>query len=238
MNAIHAKVGVTNVSGNTGKTTITKNVLASRLANLLSVVHIETINSTGDVDDLKIASKDLRDLNVQLATMDDDESIVVDFGASNIEDVFDRIASSLGTIVSDIDLWIIPTVNEKKVKVDTVRTAKDLIKIGVPAAKIAILANKVVEGNIEDEFASVIREVEAVGVRFLKSYIPLADVIELASKTIPVMAADDTDYKAEIKKLERDDPRRAELAVQRVNNGSAKQLNKIFDAVFSELFQE
>ena len=235
---ITAKVAVVNLSGNTGKTTATKNVVAPRLANLLSVVHIESINSTGDANDLKLASKDLRDLNVQLSAMDDAESIVVDFGASNIEDVFDRIASSLGTIVSDIDLWVIPTVAEKKVKVDTVQTVKDLLNIGVQPSKIAIVANKVTESNIEDEFASVIREAGALGVRFLKSYIPLAEVIELSSKTIPALAADETDFKAEIKKLDRNDPRRGELAMARVNTGSARQLNRIFDAVFTELFQK
>jgi hypothetical protein len=234
----NAKVAVVNFSGNSTKTTITKNVLAPRLANLLSVIHIESINSTGDDNDTEIQAKKLRELNAQLSMMSPDESIVVDIGASNVESVLEQIASSLETIVTDIDLWVIPVTPDKKVKVDTVNTAKALLSVGVPANKITIVASKVTDANVADEFAAVIRDAGALKIRFLQSYVPYADVIQNASRTIPSMAADETDFVAEIQKLDRHDPRRADLAMLRVDTTSARKLNRIFDAVFTELFQK
>lgn len=233
-----AKVAVINFSGNSTKTTISKNVLAPRLANLLAVIHIESINSTGDDNDTEIQAKKLRPLNAQISMMAPEESILVDIGASNAESVLDQTAAGLDTIVTDMDLWVIPVTPDKKVKVDTVNTAKALLAVGVPAGKIAILASKVVDANVADEFAAVIRDATALNIRFLKSYIPYADVIQNVSKTIPAMAVDETDFVAEIQKLDRQDPRRADLAMLRVDTASARKLNRIFDAVFTELFQK
>ena len=76
------KIAVINFSGNVGKSTIARNLLAPRIPDA-EVFAVETINSDGTEDET-MKGKEFGDLLEALQLMD---SAVVDLGASNIEAV-------------------------------------------------------------------------------------------------------------------------------------------------------
>ena len=75
------KVAVINFSGNVGKSTVARHLLAPRLNNA-EVIPVESINSDG-TDETAIRGKQFGELQEYLQTLDD---AVIDIGASNVED--------------------------------------------------------------------------------------------------------------------------------------------------------
>lgn len=131
------KIAVLNFSGNVGKTTIAKNLLIPRLKDT-QFVAIESINH-GNNDDVKIRSKDFSLLQDELLIND---NIIVDIGASNIEEVIKLMGQYKGSH-EDFDYFIIPVVPDFKQQIDTKSTIIKLLEIGVKPSKLRIVLNMV-----------------------------------------------------------------------------------------------
>lgn len=131
------KIAVINFSGNVGKSTVARHLLAPRVKNA-QVIAVESINSDGSQDEA-IRGKQFGELLEALAMIDD---AVVDIGASNVEDFINLMKQYRGSH-EDFDFYVVPTVSKNKQQRDTVSTIEALAAIGIPARKIRLVFNMV-----------------------------------------------------------------------------------------------
>ena len=133
------KVAVINFSGNVGKTTVARHLLAPRIDGA-EVIAVESINADdGQANALR--GKQLGELQEYLQTV---ENVVVDIGASNVEDLLSLMHKYRGSH-EDFDYFVIPTVPALKQQQDTIATLTELSRLGVPASKLRIVFKQVEE---------------------------------------------------------------------------------------------
>lgn len=148
------KIAVLNFSGNVGKTTVAAHLLKPRMGDA-PVFSVESINldaSTEGVEVERIKGAQFGELQEQLMLLN---SAIVDVGASNVEDFLKRMQQYAGSH-SEFDLFVIPTVKEKKQQADTINTIQALKSIGVPSQKIRVIFNKLeTDEHPADEFPSI-----------------------------------------------------------------------------------
>ena len=124
------KVAVINFSGNVGKTTIARHLLAPRIAGA-EVIAIESINAD-DGQASALRGSQFGELQEYLQTVD---NVVVDIGASNVEELLSLMRKYRGSH-EDFDYFVIPTVPALKQQQDTIATLAELARIGIPASKL------------------------------------------------------------------------------------------------------
>lgn len=150
------KIAVMNFSGNVGKTTVARHLLAPRMKDA-PVISVESINDDGTEDEA-IRGKQFGELMEALAVLD---AAVVDVGSSNAEEFVHRMTQYRGSH-EDFDFFVIPTVAKTKQMRDTVSTIDALSGIGVPAKKIRLLFNMVdVDEAPERIFSALFKYAEA-----------------------------------------------------------------------------
>lgn len=228
------KIAVMNFSGNVGKSTISRHLLASRInANVISV---ESINSDGENNDDAVRGKNFQELMDILSLSD---SLVVDVGASNVEDFITRMQAYKGSH-DDFDLYVIPTVSKNKQMKDTISTVETLSEIGVPPEKIRLVFNMVeADEDPSEVFAGLITYAEQTGrCRVSPSMVirsnELFGKIRKPGSSVEAILADETDYKAEIKAAT--DPLvkvqlSQALGLKRLAAGVKEELDRVFKAV-------
>ena len=196
------KIGVLNFSGNVGKSTITKFLLLPRFPDAVHIA-IESINSnTADSKTtLQLKGRDVDTIQEQLLINDD---VIVDIGASNVEQFINGMNLFTGSI-EDFDLFVIPVTPEKKQQVDTITTVDTLLEMGVSKDKIKVVFNRIqVDMDVKDEFYALINYLESIDLKTATdTFIPDTMLFERANEsndTVESILADDTDYKALIKK--------------------------------------
>lgn len=118
-----------NFSGNVGKSTVSRQLLAPRLENA-NVIAVESINSDGTESEA-IKGKQFGELTEALAVLDNASYW---YWASNVEDFIKRMTQYHGSH-EDFDLFVVPTIPNAKQQRDTVSTIEALSEIGVPAKK-------------------------------------------------------------------------------------------------------
>ena len=132
------KVAVINFSGNVGKSSIARYLLAPRIG--CEVVSIESINDAGAANKSKavLRGQEIEELREFLISS---ESLVVDIGASNVEDFVGGL-SEYSDGIDDFDYFIVPTVPALKQQEDTVATITQLVDMGIPNEKIIVIFNQ------------------------------------------------------------------------------------------------
>ena len=138
------KVAVISFSGNVGKTTIARHLLAPRMPGA-KVVSIESINAgdAGTMSGHVIRGRQFAELQEYLQVIDD---VVVDIGASNVEELLALMHRYRGSH-EDLDYFIVPTVPAGKQQQDTVATLAELSRLGIPADKVRLVFNMVEDGT-------------------------------------------------------------------------------------------
>lgn len=132
------KIAVINFSGNVGKSTVARHLLAPRMSNA-QVIAVESINSDDHAESDAIRGKQFGELLEAMAVMD---NVVVDIGASNVEDFINLMKQYRGSH-EDFDLFIVPTVSKNKQQRDTISTIDALSDLGIQAKKIRLVFNMV-----------------------------------------------------------------------------------------------
>lgn len=230
------KVAVINFSGNVGKSTIARHLLASRMSNA-PVIPVESINSDGTQDET-IKGKQFGELQEALILMDD---AVVDVGASNVEDFVNLMKQYKGSH-EDFDYFVVPTVPKSKQMRDTISTIDALSDIGIPAKKIRIIFNMVeLDETPEREFSGLFEYHNAEKKFTLRTdaVIHVNDIyakVNGSEKSIIDILKDKTDYKEKIKTAEsaNDKLQYAQMVgIKRLAAGVTEEL----DAVFLTLFK-
>lgn len=228
------KVAVINFSGNVGKTTVARHLLAPRIDGA-KVIAIESINADdGQADALR--GRQFGELQEYLQTVD---NVVVDIGASNVEDLLSLMRKYRGSH-EDFDYFVIPTVPALKQQQDTTATLAELIRIGVPAAKLKVVFNQVEDDiKIAQTFDSLLAFIEENPPAHASALCRLGaneiyERVKGTSANLAELANDKTDYKALIAQA-RDTAEKVawaqKLATRRLAAGVVPELDECFAAL-------
>jgi hypothetical protein len=228
------KVAVINFSGNVGKSTVARHLLAPRMPGA-AVVAVETINSDS-ASETNIRGKEFGRLQEDLQSVD---AAVIDVGASNVED-FIKLMSQYKGSHEDFDFFVVPTVPATKQQRDTIVTINALAKLGVPAKKIRVVFNMVEPGdNPESLFSGLITFYEAE-----KKFTLRPDCVihtnEIFGKlkgsamSIRQISEDGIDHKEKIKTAKNSEEKlqfAQLLSIKRLASGVTEELDTVFKAL-------
>jgi hypothetical protein len=228
------KTAVINFSGNVGKTTIARHLLAPRMKGA-EIISIESSNADEQEADA-LRGKDFAHLQQYMLASDD---LIVDIGASNVEDLLKLMAKFKGSH-EDFDYYLVPCVPDIKQQKDTANTVSQLATMGVPASKIKIILNRVDDSEDPgNQFASLMEfvAVKKVATIELKAHLTNNEIyqrLKQDGRSITALSADNTDYKKLIaaesehsKKMVLAD----KLAVKRLADGVLPELDACYAAL-------
>lgn len=228
------KVAVISFSGNVGKTTIARHLLAPRMPGA-KVISIESINA-GEDEDHVIRGCQFAELQEYLQMVED---VVVDIGASNIEDLLALMRRYHGSH-EDFDIFIVPAVPAGKQQRDTMATLAELSRLGIPPDKVRVIFNMIEEdADIEHTFEPMLAFLRLTPVAHVSLDCRLG-VNEIygrvngAGADLAAVAADPTDYKALIAATGDSTKRLAlaqRLATRRLASGVVPELDRCFAAL-------
>lgn len=235
------KVAIINFSGNVGKTTIAKQLLAPRMN--APEFAVETINA-GAADDPRdverIKGKEFGSLQEELMQLD---SAIVDVGASNVED-FVKLMGQFDGSHEEFDFYVVPVVSERKQQADTVNTIKTLAALGVPAKKIRVVFNKVDVDDANElprQFGMLCGFHEAEKRFTLRPGAVLFnneifDRLRVLKTTVAEVVADQTDYRAKLRDA-KDEAAKLHVVGMISAKRLAKSAQKNLDDVYATLFK-
>lgn len=192
------KLAVINFSGNVGKSTIARHLLAPRIPDA-QVIAVESINAD-DGPSTTIRGRQFAELQDFLQAQ---QKVVVDVGASNVEDFITLMCRYTGSH-TDFDAFVLPTVPARKQQQDTAATLTELARIGVPADRIRLVFNQVTDDRpIEKEFETLLAFCAASGaaVPIMDAHLRFNEIyarLRGSDQSISEVASDPTDYKAMI----------------------------------------
>jgi hypothetical protein len=228
------KVAVISFSGNVGKTTLARHLLAPRMPGA-TVISIDSINA-GEAQDHVIRGRQFAELQEYLQVVDD---VVVDIGASNIEDLLALMRRYRGSH-EDFDVFIVPTVPAGKQQRDTLATLAELSRLGIPAGKVRVLFNMLEDDtDIERTFDPVLAFLRLTPVAqvSLACRLGINEIygrVNGSGADLAAVAADSTDYKALIAAATDPSERLAlaqRLATRRLARGVVPELDACFAAL-------
>ena len=231
------KVAVINFSGNVGKTTVARHLLAPRIADPTEI-SVESVNSDG-TDEEALRGRQFGQVHEILSIVD---SAVVDVGASNAED-FVRMMAQYDQSHEEFDYFVVPVSPKEKPQRDTVSTIDALAAVGVPAGKIRLVFNMVDVGDTPESLFPGLFAYQAGKRSFTIN--PDATIHEneifarliLTGASITGLLADKTDYRELIKAAgdEEEKIRYAKMiATRRLAGGIAKEFDAVFKALFAQ----
>jgi len=228
------KLAVISFSGNVGKSTITRHLLAPRLPGV-RVIAVESINAD-EGQSHSLRGFQFGELQEYLQSVDD---VVVDIGASNVEELM-RLMHRYRDSHEEFDCFIVPTVPPLKQQQDTIATLVDLHTVGVEPDRIQVIFNMVDDREpLERSFQSLLD--------FLAQH-PIASAdtncrigvnevyarIRGTSMDLAEIARDETDFKRLIARASERQEKMAlgqRLATRRLARGVVPELDACFAAL-------
>ena len=228
------KIAVINFSGNVGKSTVARHLLLPRIpgAELIAVESLNADEGQGQA----LRGRQFGELQEYLQTV---ASVVVDIGASNVEDLLGQMQRYQGSH-EDFDCFVVPTVPALKQQQDTIATLVELNRLGVPAARLKLVFNMVEDGvTVAQAFGPLLA--------FIK-HKPIAQAnptcrmganeiyarIKSTKSDLSMLASDETDYKALITQAKGTADKVAlaqKLATRRLASGVVPELDACFTAL-------
>jgi hypothetical protein len=153
------KLAVINYSGNVGKTTVARHLLAPRIPDC-QVVAVESINAD-EGQPVTIRGRQFAQLQEFLQSVD---NVVIDIGASNVEELIKLMRRYRGS-QEDFDGFIVPAVPARKQQQDTAATLAELARIGVPPERLRLVFNQVDDDSpVERAFTTLLAYCASSGV--------------------------------------------------------------------------
>jgi hypothetical protein len=228
------KVAIINFSGNVGKTTVARHLLLPRLPEA-ALVCIESINADDDQGQA-LRGRQFGELQEYLQTV---ESVVVDIGASNVEELLVLMRKYRGS-QDDFDCFVVPTVPALKQQQDTIATLVELARLGVAPSRLKLVFNMVEDdmeiGRTFDMLLAFVAERPMAGAdtRCRLGTNEIYARVRGSGADIATLARDPTDYKALIAKAVSTEDKLAlaqKLATRRLASGVLPELDACFDAL-------
>lgn len=150
------KVAVLNYSGNVGKSTISRYLLQRHIK--AEVFSIESINKS-QFDDSEVTQLKAKQFSALQEAMLLNDSLIVDIGSSNIEELLAQMTSYSGS-QHDFDYFLVPTIAMDKQIIDTLNTIGILVdQFGISPEKIKVIFNQVSSLDVIDEEFGKIKSV-------------------------------------------------------------------------------
>lgn len=230
------KIAVLNFSGNVGKTTVARQLLAPRVG-AEKVIPVETINSDG-TKDAALKGKEFGQLSEALQLLD---KAVVDVGASNVEVFLQQMRMYRGSD-EDFDYFVVPTVPKNKQERDTINTIEALHEIGVHARKIRVVFNMVEpDDDPAHAFGNLLRYAETEKKFVLRDAVihanPIFQFLKGGERTVKDLVQDETDYKSLLATttiLEEKTRCTRMIGMRRLAIGVDDELDKAYQALFGK----
>ena len=228
------KLAVINFSGNVGKTTVARHLLAPRIPGC-QVVAVESINAD-DGQPVTIRGRQFAQLQEFLQSVD---NVVIDIGASNVEELL-KLMRRYRDSQEDFDGFVVPTVPARKQQQDTAATLAELARIGVPPSRLRLVFNQVDDDSpIDRAFDTLLAYCASSGVAQPRpaaciSYNEVYALVRGNGQSLAELAADPTDYKAEIAKAGSQSDKLVlahKLATRRLARGVIPELDACFAAL-------
>jgi len=228
------KLAVINFSGNVGKSTIARHLLAPRIPRC-EVIAVESINAD-DAQGKTVRGRQFAELQEFLQTA---SNVVVDIGASNVEELLLLMRRYQGSHL-DFDGYIVPTVPARKQQQDTAATLAELARIGAPASRVRLVFNQVNDDEpVERVFETLLAYCnvsKAVEPRLAARlhYNEVYALVRGTGQSLKALAADPTDYKQLIAQASSTSDKVAlaqTLATQRLARGVLPELDACFAAL-------
>jgi hypothetical protein len=228
------KLAVINFSGNVGKTTVARHLLATRMPGC-QIVAVESINAD-DGQPVMIRGRQFAQLQDFLQSAD---NVVVDIGASNVEELL-RLMRRYRDSQEDFDGFVVPTVPARKQQQDTAATLSELAGIGIPPERLRVVFNQVDDDSpVDHTFETLLAYCASTGIAHPNpaAVIAFNEVYALVRGTgqsLAELAADSTDYKALIARAGSQSDRLAlaqRLATRRLARGVIPELDGCFAAL-------
>jgi len=229
------KIAVMNYSGNVGKSTAARYLLAPRM-NDAQIIAVESINSDGTENET-IRGKQFGDLLDSLILIDD---AVIDVGASNVEDFINYMTQYSGSH-EEFDYFVIPTVSKQKQQRDTVSTILALANIGISSNKIRVLFNMVEPGeSTEHIFSGLFNYCDATNSFVVnpKATIHVNDFfgkVKGSDQSLTNILNDQTDFKKLLIQTEDIEEKLRigrSISLKRLAKGVNEELDLVFEALF------
>jgi hypothetical protein len=233
------KIAVLHSSGNVGKSTITKELIYPRLENPL-IVEVETVNDSNiNNAALNITKYDVEsEIENLYMQMLETENVIVDIGASNIQQFFTKVLDFEG-FLTIFDYFVVPAVaGDMKITKDTIKTVTFLQSLGIEDEKIKVILNKV-KSNPELEFDILLKNspVAINSQNHIKNTKLFADLVLLKSDIKSVFNEDLDFYKSQI--LAAQTPQeKMRLIKMDMSNRLAHTVVKKFDDIFRDIFNQ
>lgn len=231
-------LAVLNFSGNVGKTAISRHLLAPRWGGGAPVISVESVNIDGG-ESKTLRAKAFGKLMEELSVVD---KAVIDVGASNAEEFLNMMQEFAGAH-EDIDHFIVPTVPRQKQMGDTVKTLRELAKMGVPAKKVNIVFNMMDRGDVVDDAFKPIFDFWRAEKCFVlrKNAVIYSNelfglLVATPGQDIASLLADTTDYKALIKDASAPDEKvrlTQLLGLRRLATSTSAALDDVYDVLFN-----
>jgi MinD-like ATPase involved in chromosome partitioning or flagellar assembly len=234
------KIAVINFSGNVGKSTVAHHLLAPRLEDA-NVIAIESINADGT----EIAALRGREFDALQEKMMSLKNVVVDIGASNVEDFVALMRRYEGSH-DDFDRFVVPTVPALKQQLDTIATLNQLDELGIDPKKVRLLFNFVdSRSDVTRVFARLFEQHRKTGAFVVDPLAvvyenPIYEKIKSIGRTISEVNADPIDYVAwNAQALEDDTPEherariRQMVAIKRLATRVAREHDDAFRLLVS-----
>lgn len=227
------KIALLNYSGNVGKTTLARDLLKFRLQEY-ELITIESSNADGK-EELIIRGEDRDKLYTELLLADD---VILDIGSSNLESFF-KSSKKESEIISNINIFIVPTTPELKQQQDTIKTIKDLLENNVNANQIHIIANQVVFDTyttVTDTFSDLIAVTNALNINFNFKYaIERHDLYKNGQILAEMLSEEDYRAKMEEAKTHGDKANARILANKYIRQKKIRKLNEHYQMIFDNV---
>lgn len=150
------KVAVVNFSGNVGKSTIARYLLQRHIK--ADVFSIESLNKSqfDSVSDSEVTTLKAKQFSALQEAMLLSDSLIVDVGSSNIEELMNQMRSYSGS-QHDFDYFIVPVIAKDKQISDTLSTIGTLIQnFDIEPKKIKVVYNMVeTPESVDFEFSKI-----------------------------------------------------------------------------------
>lgn len=228
------KLAVINFSGNVGKTTIARHLLLPRIPGA-ELISIESINADADQGQ-RLRGSQFAQLQEYMQTV---LNLVVDIGASNVEDLMALMRRYQGSH-EDFDCFVVPTVADLKQQEDTMATLSALSDVGIEPSRIRLVFNQLDDSmEVDQAFEHLLAFLRMcpVAQHSTRCQLKLNEVYDrIAGKGVDLaaLAQDSTDYKALIAQATSTEDKLAlahKLATCRLARGVLPELDACFAAL-------
>jgi len=233
------KILVANLSGNMGKTTLVKHLLAPRMPDA-RIVCLESTNAGSDeiTSAIRLNADDEFGSLVDILAIEDE--LIVDLGSSEAKEMIRKL-KEYESAIQEFDYVLVPVIPDPKAIEDTISTVMTLHALNVPPERIRILFNRVpvhMADKIRIIFSQLIDTVEGkatIDTSLVIFQYEIYNALKGSSTNVTDVVTDQKDWKSIARDISLSESTRIEALQNNRNQKAAPTALRNLDAVFDAL---